>query len=85
MALSSGAAKPLGFDNDVGFGTSATNATWITFSVASSAAPWRLYGVSPELVVPGAVPEIDPAGIGSVLALVTGALGLLERRRLKTA
>jgi len=29
------------------------------------------------------VPEIDPAGMGSVLALVTGALGLLERRRLK--
>jgi hypothetical protein len=24
-----------------------------------------------------------PAGMGSVLALVTGALGLLERRRLK--
>lgn len=34
---------------------------------------------------PSAVPEIDPAGIGSVLALVTGALGILERRRLKTA
>lgn len=32
-----------------------------------------------------AVPEIDPAGMGSVLALVTGALGLLERRRLKMA
>jgi len=31
------------------------------------------------------VPEIDPAGIGSVLALVTVTLGLLERRRLKTA
>ena len=30
-----------------------------------------------------AVPEIDPTGIGSVLALVTGALGLVERRRLK--
>jgi ubiquitin len=30
-----------------------------------------------------AVPEIDPAGMGSVLALVTGALGLLDRRRLK--
>ncbi len=29
------------------------------------------------------VPEIDPAGMGSVLALVTGALGLLERRQLK--
>jgi hypothetical protein len=27
------------------------------------------------------VPEIDPAGMGSVLALVTGSLGLLERRR----
>ena len=32
-----------------------------------------------------AVPEIDPAGIGSVLALVTGALGLLDRLRPKTA
>lgn len=32
-----------------------------------------------------AVPEIDPAGIGSVLALVGGALGLLERRRVKAA
>jgi len=28
------------------------------------------------------VPEIDPSGVGSVLALVSGALGLLERRRL---
>ena len=28
-----------------------------------------------------AVPEIAPAGMGSVLALVTGTLGLLERRR----
>jgi sulfatase modifying factor 1 len=27
------------------------------------------------------VPEIDPAGMGSVLALVAGALGVLERRR----
>jgi len=31
---------------------------------------------------PADVPEIDPSGMGSVLALVTGALGLLERRRL---
>lgn len=30
------------------------------------------------------VPEIDPSGMASVIALVTGALGLLERRRLKT-
>lgn len=31
------------------------------------------------------VPEIDPAGLGSVLALVTGAFALSERRRLKVA
>jgi hypothetical protein len=29
------------------------------------------------------VPEIDPAGFGSVAALLTGALGLIERRRMK--
>jgi hypothetical protein len=27
------------------------------------------------------VPEIDPAGMGSILALLGGGLGLLERRR----
>ena len=32
-----------------------------------------------------AVPEIDPAGLGSVLALLGGVLGLVERRRLKVA
>jgi formylglycine-generating enzyme required for sulfatase activity len=31
------------------------------------------------------VPEIDPNSLGSVLALVLGSLGLLERRRLKAA
>jgi len=41
----------------------------------------HFYGVSSELTVPNAVPEIDPAGMGSVLALVTSALGLLERKR----
>lgn len=34
---------------------------------------------------PSPVPEIDPAGMGSVLALVTGGLALIERRRLKVA
>lgn len=34
---------------------------------------------------PSPVPEIDPAGMGSVLALVGGGIGLLERRRRKTA
>ena len=31
------------------------------------------------------VPEIDAAGLGSVLALLGGVLGLVERRRLKLA
>ena len=31
------------------------------------------------------VPEIAPNSLGSVLALVLGSLGLLERRRLKAA
>ena len=31
------------------------------------------------------VPEIDPNSLGSILALVLGSLGLLERRRLKAA
>jgi hypothetical protein len=35
------------------------------------------------LTAPNAVPEIEPAGMGWVLPLVTGLLGLLERRRLK--
>ena len=34
---------------------------------------------------PSAVPEIDPNSLGSVLALVLGSLGLLERRRLIAA
>lgn len=39
-----------------------------------------------NFVVPtSSVPEIDPGGMGSVLALVAGALGLLERRRAKAA
>lgn len=43
-----------------------------------------MFAMSSELTVGGAaVPEIDPAGIGSVLALVAGALGLAERRRPK--
>jgi len=34
---------------------------------------------------PSSVPEIDPNSLGSVLALVLGSLGLLERCRLKAA
>ena len=39
----------------------------------------------PTLASPPAVPEIDQNSLGSVLALVLGSLGLLERRRLKAA
>jgi sulfatase modifying factor 1 len=47
------------------------------------------YGVGFRLASPvsgpSAVPEIDPNSLGSVLALVLGSLGLLERCRLKAA
>jgi sulfatase modifying factor 1 len=45
------------------------------------------YDVGFRLASPAAssVPEIDPNSLGSVLALVLGSLGLLERRRLKAA
>jgi formylglycine-generating enzyme required for sulfatase activity len=50
-----------------------------------SAPPGEFAGIGFRLASPlsgpSGVPEIDPAGVGSVLALVTGALGLLERRR----
>jgi hypothetical protein len=47
-----------------------TNGNWVLGTATPSAA---------------AVPEIDPNSLGSVLALVVGSLGLLERRRLKAA
>ena len=55
-----------------------------TDSINSGLRP--MYGLSEELTVGGGspVPEIDPAGMGSVLALVGGALGMLERRRKRT-
>lgn len=43
---------------------------------------WNTIG---DFIVGAAVPEVGPAGMGSVLGLVTGVLGLLERRRSKTA
>jgi hypothetical protein len=33
------------------------------------------------LASPPGVPEIDPVGLGSVIAMVSGTLGLVERRR----
>jgi formylglycine-generating enzyme required for sulfatase activity len=60
---------------------------WFLSSSSDSGA----YDPSDEYVYAGfrlaspSVPEIDPNSLGSVLALVLGSLGLLERRRLKAA
>ena len=53
-----------------------------SFTLSNASIGLRDFTVQPA---PTAVPEIDPAGMGSVLALVAGALCLLERRRLKAA
>ena len=76
-----------------GQATGYTDAAWIsTGGYANQFAPSSLYGISETLTVAAepdtgatAVPEIDPNILGSVLALVLGSLGLLERRRLKAA
>jgi len=79
---------PAEFLTSLGQATGYTDAAWIDQSGYSPAFYSRsLYGISETLTFasPSSVPEIDPAGMGSVLALVTSALGLLERRRLKAA
>jgi hypothetical protein len=43
---------------------------------------WAAFAMSFGTTQATPIPEIDPSGVGSVLALVSGALGLLERRRL---
>jgi hypothetical protein len=53
---------------------------WIWDNNDATTYEYSMYAMSETLTV---VPEIDPAGMGSVLALVTGALGFIERRRLK--
>jgi len=40
-----------------------------------------MYGISDELTAAPSVPEIDPAGWATVVALVSSALGFGERRR----
>jgi formylglycine-generating enzyme required for sulfatase activity len=71
-------------------GNFATSAIYLSSSGSLSIAPSSdTFGVGIRLASPGsgpsAVPEIDPNSLGSVLALVLGSLGLLERRRLKAA
>ena len=58
-------------------------------SSTSTAGPWAVGGVLSAssfavfATTPAAVPEIDPAGLGTVLGLICGGLGLVERRRLQ--
>lgn len=84
---SPGTRYELPFLTSVG-GISGFTADMITLTGAfASLSSVRQSGSSLVLAIGGssAVPEIDPAGMGSVLALVTGAIGLLERRRLNAA
>ena len=86
------------YDQSLGDTTVLKSLVWNPFVTKPHVNQWQLKGVGAPidtfggfeltnmLVVAGSgVPEIDPAGMGSVLALVTGALGLVERRRLKAS
>ena len=60
------------------------NPFYLSSSSSISSSPSNeIGGIGFRLASP--VPEIDPNSLGSVLALVLGSLGLLERRRLKAA
>lgn len=64
------------YDNpEVPHRLSSSYALWVPTSDTGAAFGLRLAGAFASTV-----PETDPAGLGSVLALVGGALGLLERR-----
>lgn len=65
----------------VALGLSSNVAFWMGVYSQPKAFTYAMFGVSEELTVTAAVPEIDPSGMGSVLALLGGGLGLIERRR----
>lgn len=69
---SSSASSTLGFTQTGGFYSTNGGASYS----AGSSLSMQITGNAAA-----AVPEIDPAGIGSVLALLTGMLGIFERRR----
>lgn len=68
-----------GYTDDVAFDNAYTTDGGTTYTLLTTA-PLRI-----SINTSDSVPEIDPAGFGSVAALLTGALGLIERRRLKKA
>ena len=66
------------YDNpEVPFRLSSSYRVWAETSYAGSGTGFRLAGSSAS----SSVPEIDPAGLGPVLALLAGALGLVGQRR----
>jgi len=75
ISSGSGLYAGLTFTGVGGIWTSVVGADQLTFSELTG----RLSIASSATTVP----EIDPAGMGSVVALATAVLGLLERRRLK--
>jgi hypothetical protein len=74
-----------GEDWNYGWVAVSKTASSLTFGEASVETTINTPIAAGAVAPTSSVPEIDPAGMGSVLALVTGALGLLERRRLKAA
>ena len=72
-----------GADWNYGWVAVSKTASSLTFGEASVETTINTPIAAGAVAPTSSVPEIDPAGMGSVLALVTGALGLLERRRLK--
>jgi len=82
----------------LGWGNNPVGNVYVSLFSVQDAGENQLFALSPsglpldatygyQFATPQAsgVPEIDPAGLGSVLALVAGVLGLVERRRLKVA
>lgn len=67
----------------VGYGrTGAAANAWAEFDRETNLnTTYHMFAMSSLVTVVAPVPEIDPAGTGSVVALVSGAVALLERRR----
>jgi len=84
--------NPLGLDYGISVGPyeaggnpQYTRSIYIGDSNGYETDPSSYIGSGVTFTLATAVPEIDPAGMGAALAVIAGALGLLERRRLKTA
>ncbi len=86
QATWSGAYTGTGYQNNIN-GLTAQNVKAVKIAYTENYGSGDSIGLSEVRFVGtlSAVPEIDPAGLGSVLALLGGVLGLVERRRLKVA